>query len=285
MNVIRIANGLIEAAVDMEDGMNVTSLKYRDVDVIERDEMRKAKGATYAVPVLFPTPNRTAGGFYSFRGQRVAASMHGYARHAAFSVSDRSSDSVTGTCSFEGLSDPYDISMTLTIRAYESSISWIFRIENMGEAEFPFSLALHPFFRKDVFRTLSLNCEYEMEADGNKIPTGRLIRLDDRNGYDKRDIAGISADTVYLSSGGVKAELDAASFSLVIAGDDSFRHLVVYGYPGSSFICAEPQTGSTDFVNLHERGFEKAAGLLSLCSGDVRSLYVDFCFRDRAGQD
>ena len=279
MSEITIRKGNIEASVDFEEGMNVTSLKYKGIEVIECDEERKKRGATYAIPVLFPTPNRTAGGSYSFRGDSVSAVMHGYARHTAFAIRSQSESSVSGFSDFRGASYPYDISMDLEIKAEESSISWIFSIENKGEKEFPFSIALHPFFRKELFSTITTNSMYEMEATEDKIPTGRMIRVGNENGYDRKPVAEVNADTVYYSDNGCIAELDGDELSLVIKGDDSFRHLVIYSYPGSSFICAEPQTGSTDFINLSERGFEREASLLSLKKGERMRLAVDFCFR------
>lgn len=279
MEKIRIEKGNVSAAIDMAEGMNAVSIEYQGKEVIECNETRRANGATYAVPVLFPTPNRTAGGCYSFRGENVDAIVHGYARHSAFSVIDRSCSSVTGFCDFESCSAPYSISMKLKIEAFENSLTWNFTIENRGEKEFPFSVALHPFFRKDIFEYLTLNADYEMEATSEKLPTGRLIKLNEQTGYNRRLISDINADTVYFSEHGAIAELDGDGFTLVISASPEFKHSVVYGYPGSSFICVEPQTGSTDFVNLHERGFEKAASLISLKKGESRNLFVDFCFR------
>lgn len=279
MNEITIRKGAVEASIDFEDGMNVTSLKYRGIEVIECDEERRRKGATYAIPVLFPTPNRTAGGSYSFDGEKVSAVMHGYARHSAFSLISRTESTVSGFSDFKAMSEPYDIAMCLEIKAEDNSLTWIFSIENNGEKEFPFSLALHPFFRKDLFSTLTTNSAYEMEATEEKIPTGRMIRIGKDNGYDRYPVSAVDADTVYYSDRGCIAELDGKDFSLVVKGDDSFKHLVIYGNPGSSFICAEPQTGSTDFINLHEKGFRKEASLLSLKKGEKKRLTVDFCFR------
>lgn len=268
MNTIILKNGNITALVDLDEGMNVLSISYKGIDVIELDETRRDSGATYAIPLLFPTPNRTRNNCYIYNGKRVDTVNHGYARKAAFTLIDFSESFVAAKAIFD------NIEFEERIELSDSSISWSFRITNKGQEEFPFSLALHPFFRKSVFRTLSCSQLNEMEAV-DKLPTGRLLECAQ---YEDRAISTIDEDTVYYSETPITATLEGQNIKMTINSSNEFKHLVIFTSPEKSFICVEPQTGSTDFVNLHNSGFKREAALLSLKYHESKELFIAFDF-------
>ncbi len=268
MNIVTLKNQFITADVDLDEGMNVLSIKHKGIDAIELDEMRRDSGATYSIPLLFPTPNRTRDNYYIYNGKRVATVNHGYARKAPFALADKSDSFVLANALFDR------ISIEERIELVESSISWAFKITNNESDEFPFSLALHPFFKKDAFKVLSCSHIEEMEAI-DKLPTGRLIECEQ---YDDRAIDEIYEDTVYYSDEPITATLKGDDLKLTIRGSEEFKHLVIFTAPEKSFICVEPQTGSTDFVNLYNKGFEKEAALLSLKPFQSKELFIAFDF-------
>jgi len=58
--MISIAKGDIRLVIDPEFGMTIHSLAYRGKELIHLDLDRRATGATYGIPILFPTPNRVS---------------------------------------------------------------------------------------------------------------------------------------------------------------------------------------------------------------------------------
>lgn len=266
MNKVTIRNENITALVDLDEGMNVLSINYNGIDVIELDEKRRDSGATYSVPLLFPTPNRTRDNFYIYNGKRVDTINHGYARKAPFELLDNNASSISAKAIFDS------ILLEEKIELIGKTIKWSFRIANNGFEEFPFSLALHPFFKKSVFRTLTCSNLLEVEAV-DKLPTGKLLEC---NQYNDRLIDSIDEDTVYYSDNPIKATLKSDEVSLIINGSNEFKHLVIFTSPEKSFICVEPQTGSTDFVNLHNKGYVKEAALIALKSKECKELSILF---------
>lgn len=276
MSEIFISNGAVSARVDMLDGMNVVSLKYKEIEVVECDSAKKAAGRTYAIPILFPTPNRTRGDRYLFDGIEVQAVRHGFARKSAFEIIETSESSVTGKASYPKTEAfPYDINLIVKISALENKLMWNFTIENNGDNPFPFGLALHPFFKKELFNSVSSSLERAMLMDDNMLPTGITEIASYSEGV---ALDGLDVDCVFLSDSSVVSSLKGDELELKISGSDEFNHVVIYTGSNFSFVCVEPQTCSTDFVNLHNSGYEKEANMLVLPGGEKRKLFVEFTF-------
>lgn len=271
MRKINIVNGDISAVVDMDEGMNVVSLIYKDVETVICDEERKKSGGTYAIPVLFPTPNRTSNNYYIFNGKKTETVMHGNARHSVFDVVENGKDFVLGRAFFGS------IELCVRISISPDRIRWDFDVCNNGPETFPFSIALHPFFDKHVFKYLSSDIEEEMVTTPELIPTGKMIKLPS-DYMDKKDIDSINLDTVFYSPRAVSSILYGPDFSMEIKGSDDFKHVVIYTNPEKEFVCVEPQTGSTDFVNLSQKGFEREANMLTVEPSGKKSLSVEFKF-------
>lgn len=261
----------MSAIVDMDEGMNVVSLMYKDVETIICDNERRMNGGTYAIPILFPTPNRTNNNFYIFNGRKTETVMHGSARHTAFDVVENSQEHVLGKASFGQVQLLVGVSLDFDV------IRWDFEVRNGSPEEFPFSIALHPFFSKDVFRYLSSDIEEEMVASEELIPTGNMIRLAP-DYMDRKDVDTISLDTVFFSPRAITSTLYAKDFAMEIKGSEDFKHVVIYTNPEKDFLCVEPQTGSTDFVNLHQKGFEREANMLTVKPSGNKKLHVEFKF-------
>ena len=276
MAMIELVNGTLNATIDSDDGMNVISLKYRDVELVEFDQTRKDAGRAYAIPVLFPTPNRTKDGYYEFDGFKVPATQHGFARKTPFTIVSKEPSCVVSQAHFEKTEEfPYDIIFTVKISLEENKARWDFNIDNRSGNRFPFGLALHPFFRKDAFTGVSSTLKKSMLMDESYLPTGVT---EDADFSEIAPLKTLNVNCVFLSDECIVSRLENDDFSMTIKGSEEFNHVVLYTGTDFSFICVEPQTCSTDFINLHKRGFEKEANMLIVEGGEKRDLSIEFIF-------
>ncbi len=276
MGLYSLSNGIVSVAVDASDGMNVISMKYKGQEVVECDLEKKRAGRTYAIPILFPTPNRTRNDCYLFDGLLVKTHRHGFARKSDFEVVCADSSSILGSCSYprhEGF--PYDIDFSVRISLSDSTVKWDFCIVNRGERPFPFGLALHPYFRKDLFRAVSSSHEKAMLMDGEMLPTGETVDSDYSTPV---MIDDLDVDSVFLADESIESKLLGDDFSLSITASEEFNHVVIFTEKSSRTICVEPQTCSTDFVNLHNKGYKKEANMLVVSGKESRRLSIEMRF-------
>lgn len=267
-NYLEIGNGPIRVVFDPNDGMTVRSVCYRGFDIVVADDVRKAEGATYAIPVLFPTPNRVDEGFYVYDGRRIEGMMHGFLRHEKFKVDCLEKDRVVAHVDFDGnnVLFPYKGSFYLTLQVSENSLHWHFSVIDSDSVGFAYSLALHPFFTKDSLLKIKVDTAREMKMRSDKIPTGETVAVPHLElAKDEIDM-----DTVFMTDGSFHAELIYRDFVADLSASSDFQHVVVYSSPDKNFVCVEPQTGSTDAHNLHAKGFVKEAALVEVASGDER---------------
>lgn len=278
MGNLSISNGYLSSVIDPEDGMNVVSLKYKGIEVVECDLEKKKAGRTYAIPILFPTPNRTRDDKYLFDGIEVKTFRHGFARKTSFEIIDASESAITGRALYPKTDTfPYDIELLVKISAEDNKLRWDFTIENRGDNPFPFGLALHPFFDKKLFKSVSSTLEKAMLMDDQMLPTGETQSADFSKGV---ALDNLDVDCVFLSDSVISSALYGDDFTMKISGSDEFNHVVIYTGKDFSFVCVEPQTCSTDFVNLHNKGFEKEANMLVIDKKDKKSLYIEFSFSE-----
>ena len=276
--MLSIENDVLHLEADENDGMTVVSLKYRGTETIEADPERKARGVTYGIPLLFPTPNRVRNGSYDFGGRRIKGEMHGTLRHARFSVVEKSEEKITAEVSFSSLGEifPYEGKFMLCLSISGHSVIWEFLISNEGDESCAFGLALHPFFIKREGMSFSSTLEYRMEADEGLLPTGEFEATD----YGRtRDVSEMDTDTVFFSANAITSTLSSPLYEIEIEGSADFDHVVVFTSPDRSFICVEPQTCSTDAHNIYARGLKKESGLIVVPGKSSHSLAVRMNFR------
>lgn len=278
--MINIRGNNISVSLDPDDGMTIVSFRYLDQELLYVDESRIQEGRTYGIPVLFPTPNRTRGGEYTFQGRRIPAVNHGFLRHSVFDVDGISNSFVSGVFRFDGTEPmfPYRGSFRITVSVKGDSLVYEASVENSGNEAFGYGLALHPFFSKRNSPSMTLNNVLRMEATDDRLPTGRTIdvrgKRDDFSS--KVDVAGINEDTVYITDGAMKAHVDYTGCSMDIECSEAFNHAVVFTSPEKEFFCIEPQTCSTDAFNMAEKGFAEEAHLLTLEPGNKHMHRISF---------
>ena len=122
------------------------------------------------------------------------------------------------------------------------------------------------------------------EADGNLFPTGRILPADEAHtiadGY--HTVESLYLDNVYRGmTGDMEAKIRYEDIVLHISGSDCFRNAVVYTPHDRPGFCIEPQTCSTNFINLHGQGFIDESGLLVLPAGQKFGCRVDYTVEKR----
>lgn len=274
-----IGNKLVRATVDLSDGFTLTELSYKGRELVLLDKERRKQGATYAIPILFPTPNRVENLSYCFEGRRIDAVMHGFLRHEGFTLLERTETSIKAFVPFDGSNPlfPYKGRFTVLLEAEKEGLCWTFSIENQDEDAFSYSLALHPFFKKDGLRRIFVDVTDEMLNTEEKIPTGELRST----GAIDLEVDKVDMDTVFMAAPTFKAELEYEDFRMLLSASEDFRHVVVYSSPDKDFICIEPQTGSTDAHNLHAKGFVRQASLIILPAGKKKESFFSISFQQK----
>jgi aldose 1-epimerase len=287
--VTRLVSGGTEVWVDTENGFTVLRIASDGIDLILYDPERRAAGRTYAVPILYPTPNRVRDGTFTFAGRAYAARMHGIVTGRAFTVMDRRTSeggaSVTAETEFRpDAADwnlfPWTSTLSVTIEVTEGCVQWNYAVRNSDDRPLPFGFALHPFFLRHGKTIVRLSASSVMEADEDKLPTGRLLSVEGTS-FDLRcglDAEGIDLDHVYFDEGPIAAELSFPEIgrSISLSASPDFNHAVVFTPKGKNFVCVENQTCSTDAHNLDAAGYRSVANLITVPPGGERSGWVRF---------
>ena len=169
-------------------------------------------------------------------------------------------------------------------------------LKNKCDEDMPYGMAFHPYFNKingDKNTTIHVPCQYYYETrndvepeffnkmpggfgmTGNILPTGNLLSVSDT----KHDImiptavGDLDVDTVYTNlEKNPIAQIDYkdSDIKLSISGSQEFCHYVVYTPKGKDFFCIEPQTCSTDAINLFNQGIKHVNLLTCPPSGDKK---------------
>lgn len=274
--IYQLENGGLQALIYPEDGLNLFQLTYRGMELISYDKKRAEAGLTYGIPILFPTPNRTANGQFVFAHETYAAKMHGIARKAEFQVleaKDEANACIKGELlvlpdTKEYQEFPFVCALRVTIELKKDGLTYHFEVENLDEKRLPFGLALHPFFNKISDSTLvCLHADYVMNKDEACIPDGTLMAVE-QTAFDLKKgkkVSQLAVDDVYTKM--TKSPLAIITYpdiQVSIEASDVFSHMVVYTPQAEPFFCIEPQTCSTDAINLYEKGKVEESGLLIL---------------------
>jgi len=198
---------------------------------------------------------------------------------------------------------PFCFTLYFDYTLSESGLKVSYRLENESNEEMPFGLGFHPYFTKlsgETNTKLTVPCDYfyEVRSDadpeffnktanglgmtGNVMPTGNLIEAKGTSSdiLTPKSVGNLDLDTVYTSvQHNPKAMIDYSDIGLTLTLDASeeFTHYVVYTPQGKSFFCIEPQTCSTDAINLFAAGIEHV-NLLICPKNSIKEGWVTYSF-------
>jgi Galactose mutarotase and related enzymes len=281
----------LRAVINPEDGFNICLLETYGRTLIPFQKERYEKGMTYGVPVLFPTPNRTRNSEFSFEGANYPAVMHGIIRKEPFQIAgtymNSESAQISGFIEITPGSRiyqqfPFHCSLELTVTVDEKRLRYHYKVNNLGQHDMPYGFGLHPFFCLEKEKTyVCINAKDLMVRGEDCLPTGELFSVEG-TAYDlsyPRSIDMLNLDDVYVSFAGVpQAIIKNGGLTINLIMSEEFSHIVVYTPMTERFFCIEPQTCSTDAINLYNKGETSKSGLFVLKPGEEGSGDIRFEF-------
>ena len=285
-----LQNESMEVFVNPEDGMNIYQIDWEGRHMIDWEEARYQRKATYGVPVLYPTPNRSENLKIQAYGKQYDARMHGLVKNLPFQVKTAETDGqaalVTGVLEWnEKQPDfamfPFPSTLSITVKALPDEVVWSYQVDNRGEGELSYGIAIHPYFSKREQEVkISVPAASVMEMTEEKIPTGKLIPAGETV-PDLRTpvlVDGLSLDHVYTDCpAGAYAEIFYKDCKVKLEATEEFGHIVVFT-PDAPFFCVENQSCSTDCFNLFAKGYARESGLQAVLAGQKKSGEVRFVF-------
>lgn len=275
--VYQLCCGDMTVCVAPTEGMNICHVQYGNYAIIEGNMERRANGATWGMPILYPTPNRINGGYAHFQGAVLPLfwkgkqlPMHGAARHMAFAVEGTAvcedHAEITGYVDFTPGTEahnyfPYASRLSLTVKVYADRVEVTHTVTNKDKNDLGFGLAYHPFFTKHGATRIRTGAKSFYVTDENLLPSGELKPAEGVYDLSKPvDVDSLSLDHVYTNlpkdEDSCEIFYDEIGLHVTLKATEDFTHLVVFT-PKQPFFCLENQTCSTDVHNL-SREFDHA---------------------------
>lgn len=290
----------LKAEIVVTAGANLISLNYDGRELLRGpDSLAGFTGAAPGSPVLYPTPNRVAGGKFSYDGRTFDFGLndgdrflHGLVRAVPWDCEEPMADSDSawvltwidfkpGTTLYEKFGFDHRLSLLYVLDSRGLRIHY--RVENRDSRNLPYGIAFHPYFNFLGSRQSAVLCvpaQWHMEAV-NLMPTGKLEPLDGAP-FDIRQptpVPDLVLDDVYFGMTPDKPayiEYREAGIRLDMNSSAEFTHMVVYIQPQNNFFCVENQTCSTDAHNLYARGLVEQSHLLFAPAGGVSEGWVHY---------
>lgn len=289
-NVYRLACGRTAVLAAPEDGMNLYQIGCDGKEVIRFMEEKYARKATYSVPILYPTPNRSADLKIQVGDRTFEARMHGLVKNLPFEVLEAAADDesarLTGCLSWdEGQKDygmfPFPSKLYITVVVKDHEVAWNYRVCNLGDGVLPYGIAIHPYFDKRGQKVwFTVPAQSVMEMTEEKLPTGKLIPVAgtamDLGLGAKAD--ALSLDHVFTDlKQGEPVEIHYEDLTVKLVTSEEFSHVVVFT-PEADFFCIENQSCSTDCFNMYAKGFARESGLEFVQPGEKKEGFIHFAF-------
>jgi len=264
------SNGL---AVDTAAGGRICSLVLRGR---ERILSLPARGIEPSIAwgcyLMAPFAGRIKGAGVSWAGRTVGLrrnhgvhSIHGAGFDAPWRVVERTERSLTLACEFDRSRWPFKGSMSQHLDITPERLT--LQAEIVALEPMPASIGWHPWFHtEDGPLRVALQSDDTLKLDGDLIPTGELVPVDDRT--DLRagpTLEGRRLDDVYAS---VSAPVSVVwpDMELTMRFSENVRAFVVCTHPQA--VCVEPMTAWPDAVRLEAEGCH-GTGLVSLAAGET----------------
>jgi aldose 1-epimerase len=177
---------------------------------------------------------------------------------------------------------PFEFRLMLTYKLTSQDLTVTYNVENRDNKEMPFGFAIHPFFNKlsgekDTLISVPALYWYETRSDVDKVflnkykggfelipnilPTCRLkcVYNDEKNLINPVSVGSVDLDNVYtgfLPGDNSYIDYTTLNLKLNLLFSNDFTHVVVYTPQGKPYFCIEPQTCSTDAINLYAKGID-----------------------------
>ncbi len=237
------------------------------------------------IPILFPFPNRIAGGKFTFEGREVTLprneggknAIHGLVLDKPWEIArrdTRESASLAGRIGTDTSPElastwpfPFSLEVTWTLSGKTLSMVAVFR--NIGGGRLPCGFGSHGYFKipgsekvDELRLTAPFGSRYVLK---NLLPTGEKVPLfpEDLPFLEGASIGDRLFDTVYgdlhFREGRARCLLEGKDKALEISWDATAEILILYTPPHRKAVAVEPYTCLTDAFNLAGRGVESGA--------------------------
>ena len=313
MNIVEISNKQgCRAKIAVDLGFNCFSFTAvtasgAKVDVLSAADGFEAGGqpaSRSGIPLLFPYPNRIAGGRYSWSGRdyqltpdqvpfdKTGNAIHGFCMDRPWRVVSQSESSVTAV--FRTSVDaperlalwPADAEIEVTYELRRSCLRSLITIRNPSDQPLPWGFGTHAYFRLPlgdfssaaqctIYAPSSRTWELHECLPSGKIqpvPAGAELSLSPAFG-------GLKLDDIYtevaVKNGEVICRLTDPAAKLRVEQRCSavFREIVAFTPPWATAVCLEPYTCVTNAINLQQQGID--AGLQVLPPGESWTGRID----------
>jgi aldose 1-epimerase len=302
MNIIEISNTQgSRATIAVDLGFNCFSFTAvtangKSVDVLsatEGFETGSHPASRSGIPLLFPYPNRIAGGLYSWDGSdyqltpdavpfdKTGNAIHGFCIDRPWRVVSQSQSSVTAV--FRISIDaperlklwPADAEIAVTYELSGACLRSIIKVHNPSKQPLPWGFGTHAYFR------LPLSSASSAEQCTIYAPASRVWELHEclPNGTtqgvsEKPDLSlspvfgGLKLDDVYTSVNAKDSSVicritdPAAKLMVEQRCSTDFREIVAFTPPWATAVCLEPYTCVTDAINLQQKGIDAGLQIL-----------------------
>ena len=311
MNIIEISNKQgCRAKIAVDLGFNcfsftaVTTSGAR-VDVLSAAEGFESGGhpaSRSGIPLLFPYPNRIAGGRYSWSGRdyhltpdkvpfdKTGNAIHGFCIDRPWRIVSQSESSVTAI--FRTSVDaperlalwPADAEIELTYELRDSCLQSLITIRNPSDQPLPWGFGTHAYFRLPLGHSSSAEqCTIYAPASqtwelDECLPSGKIqpaaAKLSASPAF-----RGLKLDDIYTDvstdNGEVICRLTDPAAKLIVEQrfPAVFREIVAFTPPWATAVCLEPYTCVTNAINLQQQGID--AGLHVLPPGETWTGRID----------
>ena len=313
MNIIEMINGQgsrlpsSSAASAMNFAFTAVTTSGASVDVLsaaEGFETGGHPGSRSGIPLLFPYPNRIAGGRYSWNGQeyqltpdlvpfdKTGNAIHGFCLDRPWRIVSQSESSATAVFRIsvdapERLALwPADAEIEVAYELCGSSLRSVITVRNPSDESLPWGFGTHAYFKLPLSQASTADqCTVyaptsRMWELNQCLPSGKIQKAP--AGADLSTapaFGGLDLDAVYTE---VTAEKDdvicritdpAGKLMLEQRCSPEFREIVAFTPPWVTAICLEPYTCMTNAINLQQQGID--AGLQILPPGKTWTGRID----------
>ena len=299
--MLELVSGDAKLLVCPAFGGSIGGWSRRGVDIFRRtpaDILAGDNSRLLSCFPLIPFSNRIAWGRFSFGGESFQLernfgdhphTIHGNAWRRAWAVASHAAAEATLVLHHDPATDPtvrhggchwpYRYSCHLRYALSSDGLAVDFDFENTDARAQPVGLGLHPYQPRTADTEIAFRAGTVWHTGEDSLPDARL-NVDGHWSFDPGHVVdGPPLDNCYAAwTGRATVTRPEHGISLTIAGDDLFRHLVVYTPAGKPYFAVEPASNMTDAVNRMDSVPDH--GLRVLQPGDRLRRQIRFSVED-----
>lgn len=146
----------------------------------------------------------------------------------------------------------------------DERLRWSISVTNCDSRLMPAGIGLHPFFAKSPLMELEFGAKAAWRNDVRALPMGRSPVPPEWNFKTARQISELEINNCFEGwTGDARIVWPEHGWSVALAADKTFGHLVVYTTPERDNIAIEPTSHANNALNLVERYSDSAMHVLA----------------------